>query len=177
MAATSLCGHTEGKDSGGRICTSATVTGFRRRISCHTFARRKRQDGLSQRVPLRWCLMSKPTSSELAPRQDPSQQECREAVRHPCRLEAFCRAVNERTGLSWQVSIVNISVGGIKLRCSRQFTRGVFLKVEVEDAPAWVRQDRLARVVHVRRESAGDWIIGCVWGTQLAESDLKALLS
>jgi len=120
--------------------------------------------------------MSEPIASELARLRAPSRQESRAAVRHRCNLEAFCRSVNERTDLSWQVSVVNISIGGIKLRSSRQFTRGTFLKLEVEDAPAWVRQDRLARVVHARRESAGNWIIGCVWGSQLSESDLKALL-
>jgi len=63
--------------------------------------------------------------------------------------------------------IVNISIGGIKLRSSRQFARGAFLKLEVEDAPAWIRQDRLARVVHVRRELVGSWMIGCVGARSL----------
>ena len=120
--------------------------------------------------------MSEPIAFELAPQRSPSRRESRAAVRHLCNLEAFCRSVNEPTDLSWQVSIVNISIGGIKLRSSRQFTRGAFLKLEVEDAPAWVRPDRLARVVHARRESAGNWIIGCVWGSPLSESDLRALL-
>src|SRR5262245_48828151 len=95
-------------------------------------------------------------------------------VRLMCALDGSARPLGDRSELAWQVRILDISLGGIALLCSKRFELKTYLMVEREAGSTEQRRMRLARVIHVREAPEGSgWIVGCAFASKLAEEDLR----
>jgi PilZ domain len=102
----------------------------------------------------------------------------RGAARYECRLETFSGPIAKDRGLSWLGKIVNISLTGLCLECTRRFQSGTFILVELEAKKQHAPVRLPACVIHSRQlPSGGGWAIGCEFMQKLSDQDLKALLS
>lgn len=99
-------------------------------------------------------------------------------VRVTCGLDGSARPLGEKTDISWQVTMLDISTGGIGLLSSKRFELKTYLMVERHTESAERRRMRLAQVIHVRQAPAeSGWIIGCSFASKLREEDLRLWLS
>lgn len=101
----------------------------------------------------------------------------RRAARYECRLEVFSGPIARDIGLSWLGKVVNISLTGLRLECSRRFESGTFISVELESKKPHAPVRFLACVIYSRQlPSRGGWAIGCEFAQKLGDRELKALL-
>jgi PilZ domain len=103
-------------------------------------------------------------------------QERRRHERYPCEFIAAC---GPATGSEEQVlegKVVEISRGGLLVAVGRRFEAGAILRVRVTRQVGGSMTTLLARVVHVRPEQDGEWLLGCRLAKDFDEVDLQALL-
>jgi hypothetical protein len=105
-----------------------------------------------------------------------SPAERRAWVRFPCDLETACQPLAGTHGLQWPGKICNLSRGGVALALARRFEVGTVLAIDVQGKAAESVTSVLARVVHVKLQSDGGWLLGCAFTKPLSEDDLKMLL-
>jgi hypothetical protein len=86
--------------------------------------------------------------------------------------QTACQPLSGRGDAAWTATVRNISRTGIALALSRRFERGTLLSVQL-DSPAGTGARRMfARVVHVRAEADGNWVMGCAFAGQLDADEL-----
>jgi len=78
--------------------------------------------------------------------------------------------------LKWGAQIRDISVGGVSLVLRRRFERGAGLAIELPGSPDGLPNTVLARVVHVRPQEGGVWVLGCSFVSPLSEEEVATLL-
>lgn len=103
-----------------------------------------------------------------------SQMERRRALRHMCKLEAVSRPTEDQDGICWGATVRDISTTGVGLNLCYPFRPGTYLAIDIH-APEENRTF-LGKVVHVRDQSDGTWLIGCEFVRPIDESDLDAVV-
>jgi len=103
--------------------------------------------------------------------------ERRAAERFACTLVTRCKPVNRADENTWRARFRDISLSGISLVVKRRFEAGTLLHVDISGAVGDAPSDLWARVVHVRAERGGVWLLGCALARHLGEDELRALLA
>jgi hypothetical protein len=109
----------------------------------------------------------------------PSRRECRVSARFACDTEANCQPPSARAGggdMKWPGRIRDVSATGLSLLLRRRFETGAGLAIDVpgpEGAPA---STLYAKVVRVKAEPGGLWLLGCKLVSGLSEEEIKALV-
>jgi hypothetical protein len=103
------------------------------------------------------------------------QTERRIALRYPCEADGTWKLLTADDGQPGCVRVRNISTDGLSLRVNRHFAPGILLAITLYDKDRG-RVSLAARVVHVRRDDNGDWILGCAFIEKLSHQELQKLL-
>jgi PilZ domain len=101
--------------------------------------------------------------------------ERRIAERHGCHMLASC-FLDPTRELLWG-SVRNISAVGIGVVMDRALEPGTRMLVQVRKAKDPSLIALAARVIHSTSESPGKWTVGCRFVGDLANADLRALLT
>jgi hypothetical protein len=117
-----------------------------------------------------------PRRQWLPPQKRRSPEERRRSLRYPCHLRTYCRLIGtglteSRSALAW-----DLSASGVNLVLSRPFLPGSLLTVELEGPGQRIAPWLMMRVVHVSERVPGEWVLGCAFERQLADSDVQNLL-
>ena len=99
------------------------------------------------------------------------ETERRAHRRHATDLRTVCRPVSEDATVP--VQVVDISVGGLKMRMGRPFREGTMLRVELPRLGG-ANATILACVMHAREVLVGQWEVGCNFSLELSEEELRA---
>jgi hypothetical protein len=111
------------------------------------------------------------------PEDAPITLERRAHVSYSCGQEAFFQpAPQPLSDLWWQADVRNISLGGVALATRRRFEPGAILDIELAGPDGEPVRTLLARVVRVREQEDGLWLIGCRFIGRLGEEEFQALL-
>jgi PilZ domain len=104
--------------------------------------------------------------------------ECRVYERHPCDIPARCHpaSLHDMKDEGWEGAILDISQGGIRIHLRRRFERGTALAVELpgergETFTVFVK------VVHLRSDENGAWILGCKFVSDLSDDEVQRLIA
>jgi hypothetical protein len=99
--------------------------------------------------------------------------------RKTCSLPTTCKpaSVTASDEIRWEATICDISQGGVRLHLPRRFEKGTGLAIELpgdgEHEPSVV----FVKVIHLRRNNAGGWMLGCKFVSDLSEEEVNRLLS
>jgi hypothetical protein len=117
------------------------------------------------------------TADHAAP--GPQRPNCRVHERLACALPTTCQpaSVSDANEVRWSATICDISQGGARLRLERRFEKGTGLAVELPGDLERESAIVFVRVVHLRREDDGAWILGCKFVSELGEDELQRLLT
>jgi hypothetical protein len=102
-------------------------------------------------------------------------QERRAAVRYSCQLDSTCHPVPEGE-LICTARVVDISATGIGLLIDRPIEPETIMAIQLQKDDLSLSPTLLVEVRHARPRHDGDWLVGCVFGRELSEYELKALL-
>jgi hypothetical protein len=105
----------------------------------------------------------------------PEPEEARSAERFPCALETTCQPPSAWGQDPWPATIRNISTGGLSLSMHRRFERGSGLAIELP-ADDGTTSTVLAKVVFVRPDPEGGWLLGCSFISELSEEEVRSVL-
>jgi PilZ domain len=108
---------------------------------------------------------------------EPTGIERRVWIRYGSDLEAVCRAPTLRQESGWMARVTDVSRGGVGLVSRHRFRAGTPLLIEVRDHSGDMRL-LAAKVVHARPiddNGHPGWLMGCVFGLMLSETELQAL--
>lgn len=98
-------------------------------------------------------------------------------IRYAPAPDTTCQLTAGGNNSVWWASVMDISTGGIGLVVSRRFEPGTLLAIGVENKNREFSHMLVARVVHVRKESASRYIIGAKFISHLGDDELKVLLA
>jgi hypothetical protein len=98
----------------------------------------------------------------------------RASVRHVCDQEALSRPLENSDTISWGAKVQDISRGGVGLLLCYPFKPGTFLAIDLRLSQTATRT-LLARVVHVKDQADGSWLVGCEFAAPLGKAELDAL--
>lgn len=102
---------------------------------------------------------------------------CRVSERFSCDVAVSCQPPSAwRGGRDWPARIRDVSSGGLRLLLRRRFEPGTGLAVEVAGAEDDAPSTLLVRVVRVRAEADGCWLLGCTFVSPLGEEEIQGLL-
>src|SRR2546426_281781 len=118
--------------------------------------------------------MPAPTAAAPGRRGASPGLERRAWVRYPCSFEASCHSIASAADVLWSAKVVDISAGGLRLVVSRRFEVGTVLRLEIHSGLQAAPWAFLARVIHARPQTGGDWALGCAFARELDEEDLRA---
>jgi hypothetical protein len=76
----------------------------------------------------------------------------------------------------WPGTIRDISNGGLALVLKRRFERGAGLALQLPGDDPEQPSTVLVRVIHVRYEPGGLWVLGCAFVSKISDEELAALL-
>jgi c-di-GMP-binding flagellar brake protein YcgR len=107
-------------------------------------------------------------------RPDPSDQ--RQWKRFPSSVTANYQLVARDDLRQYSARVLDISASGVGLLVERAIENGTLLSVELHNAAGTVERTMLACIVHVTRQAANEWALGCNFIRSLSEEDLEALL-
>jgi hypothetical protein len=125
------------------------------------------------------CVFVKPLNDEelrafCVKRLPAKDSDPRAWVRFACDVATFCRRESD-VAEPVPVRVVNIAPGGVGLIAAEAWESGSFLQLALPETPGSSGGSVLLRVV--RSEPAGaDWFLGCEFGGQFSEEDLKGLV-
>lgn len=107
-----------------------------------------------------------------------TEQDCRVWPRHDCAMPGTCAPLAARAddGPAWEGSVLDISVGGLRLVLSRRFEAGTVLSLEVDPRASGCPQRLLVRVVRVESAPGQKWLLGCALLSRLSQEKLQTLL-
>jgi hypothetical protein len=78
--------------------------------------------------------------------------------------------------LRWQATILEISQSGLRLRLRRRFEPRAGLAIEMPGKPGSDSYTVYTRVIHVRNEGNGYYLLGCKFMSPLSEEELHRLV-
>jgi c-di-GMP-binding flagellar brake protein YcgR len=107
-------------------------------------------------------------------RHDPSDQ--RQWKRFPVSVTANYELVAQDDAKQYPAKVLDISATGVGLLVDREIENGTLLSVELHNAAGTAEHTMLACIVHVTRQAANEWALGCNFIRSLTEEDLKALV-
>ena len=76
----------------------------------------------------------------------------------------------------WNAAINDISQGGVRLSLSRRFERGTALALELPGDDAREPTVVFVKVVHIKTEEPGVWLLGCQFISELSSDEIQRLL-
>lgn len=100
--------------------------------------------------------------------------ERRAAVRYSCNRETTLRSLTASTDISWPAEVLDISRGGLGLLLDRRFEQGTLLDIDLQMAGRHSVRTLIVRVVNVRKQGIGQWILGCAFADELSDAELWA---
>jgi hypothetical protein len=100
--------------------------------------------------------------------------ERRASVRYQSNQDAVSRPIDEVAGISWGAMVQTISTTGIGLRLCFPFKPEALVAIDVQ-GKSGVRA-LAAKVVHVKDQSPGSWLVGCAFLEPITEAELEELL-
>jgi hypothetical protein len=109
----------------------------------------------------------------------PRPTNCRVYERQACALPTTCQpaSVSDADEMRWNATICDISPGGARLLLERRFERGTGLAVELPGDLERESAIVFVKVVHLRREDDGAWMLGCKFVSELSDDELHRLLT
>jgi serine/threonine-protein kinase len=116
---------------------------------------------------------SRPTANSTS--TEPSAATSRERrayVRFQCQLDSSCRSLGAGTNLHWDARVLDISKGGVALVLNRRFEPGTLLEVDLHTTTPGALHNAMVRVMNVRRQGDGSWVLGCAFSHELDEQEL-----
>jgi len=96
--------------------------------------------------------------------------------RHPCGLPTSGRQLGRPDDESWTARIRDVSQSGLGLALATPFKQGTVLAINVAGDHERFARPVLVRVVHVKEQAGGEWIVGCNFVGQLSQAELDGLL-
>src|SRR5689334_11100041 len=99
------------------------------------------------------------------------ETERRAHPRHAADLRTVCRPVSEEAVVP--VQILDVSVGGIKMRVGRPFREGTMIRVDLPRLGG-PTTTLLACVMHAREAAVGQWEVGCNFSLELSDDEMQA---
>jgi hypothetical protein len=104
--------------------------------------------------------------------------ECRVYERQPCEIPAKCHPASllDMKDAGWDGLILDISQGGVRIRLRRRFERGTGLALELLNDPNQDSTVAFVKVVHLKREDDGGYILGCQFLSALSEEEVNRLI-
>jgi hypothetical protein len=97
-------------------------------------------------------------------------------VRYAPAPDTTCQLTAGGNNSIWWASVMDISTGGVGLIVSRRFEPGTLLAIGVENKNREFSHMLVARVIHVRKESASRYILGAKFISPLGDDELQVLL-
>jgi hypothetical protein len=98
-------------------------------------------------------------------------------IRYAPAPDTTCQLTAGGNNSVWWASVLDISTGGIGLVASRRFEPGTLLAIGVENKNREFSHMLVARVIHVRKESASRYVLGAKFISPLGDDELHALLA
>jgi hypothetical protein len=105
----------------------------------------------------------------------PAGPDCRRWTRFPCNIETVCYSCDTAPGERRAARILDISAGGIALVVRCQFLRGTLLHFELPQEMDLADPKILVRVVRVKNQGDGNWLLGCEFADQLTDDEVRHL--
>ena len=92
-------------------------------------------------------------------------------------MPASCQPPSDwkRGGQKWLARVRNVSTSGLCLVLNRRLERGAGLAIELPGTDSDSPSTLLVRVMNIRAEGAGAWILGCAFVSPLSDEELQAL--
>jgi PilZ domain len=106
----------------------------------------------------------------------PSAPDCRRWARFASNVETVCYTCDTAPGERRSARILDISAGGIGLALRCQFAESTLLHFELPQEMNLADPNLLVRVVRVKDQGDGTWILGCEFADQLSEDEVQRLV-
>ena len=103
------------------------------------------------------------------------EAERRHHARHRCTVEATSHPLEAAESIAWGAVVRDISAGGVGLTLCFPFRPGTYLALDVKRKDGTSRS-LLARVVHVRDQADGSWLLGCEFVKPLDETEIAEMV-
>ncbi len=101
--------------------------------------------------------------------------DCRVYERHACQVPTSCQPA-AAAELRWDCTIEDVSQSGLRLRLKRRFEPRTGLGIEVPGKDGQDPATVYVRVVHVRRDDDGSYVLGCKFMSELSDEELHRLV-
>ena len=112
-----------------------------------------------------------------ARREREGADDQRQWKRFTCSVMATYQLVATQDERSHDAQVLNISASGVGLLVDRAIENGTLLSVQLRSTDGTTQRTMLSCVVHVNRQGAAEWALGCNFIRSLSEEDLKAFSS
>jgi hypothetical protein len=99
------------------------------------------------------------------------ETERRAQPRHATDLRTVCRPISEDVTIP--IQILDVSVGGIKMRVGQPFREGTMVRVDLPRLGG-PTTTLLACVMHAREVAVGQWEVGCNFSLELSDEEMRA---
>ncbi|HYV36851.1 MAG TPA: PilZ domain-containing protein [Gemmataceae bacterium] len=118
--------------------------------------------------------LAKPKAASRATKR---RKECRVYERISCDLVGSCQPASAHGSeeAKWPAAIRNIGQGGVCLVLKRRYERGAGLAIELPSSDGQ-KATFFAKVIYVRAQPDGQWVLGCQFVSPLSEEELGKLL-
>jgi hypothetical protein len=120
-----------------------------------------------------------PEAQEVDPSDDLPivEDERRARVRYPSHQRTLCQTDTAQPDDIWMMGrIRELSETGLSLHIGRRFDRGDVVSIEPIQGMTDSARVIQARVIHVRQDRKGGWVLGCQFTQPLSADELKTLL-
>lgn len=111
-----------------------------------------------------------------AARVRPMPPDNRSWKRFLCNIMTSCKSVEPAQLEPAAAKILNVSAAGLGLLVTRAFDQGTLVSVELPGSNGHIPTSILARVIHVKPQVSGDWVLGCAFTRRFTEQELQMLL-
>lgn len=101
--------------------------------------------------------------------------DCRVYERHSCQVPTSCQPA-AAAELRWDCTIEDVSQSGLRLRLGRRFEPRTGLGIELPGKCGEESVTVYVRVVHVRRDEDGTYVLGCRFMSELSDEELHRLV-
>jgi hypothetical protein len=125
-----------------------------------------------------WNWRSRARKATFVAQPLKSGQDRREAVRYPCSLRCFCRAIRLAPESPMVLARVHdLSIDGLRLLLAHPLERGTFLALSLQTPEGNSVRPLKGCVMHNAPDPNSErWIVGCTLAHPLSEAEMKSLL-
>jgi hypothetical protein len=104
---------------------------------------------------------------------------CRIYERKPCDLPTTCRPASAMAmkEMGWAATVVDISLGGLRINLHRRFEKGTGLAIELPGDDGREGTVVFVKVIHLQAIENGAWALGCRFLSELGEDEMQRLLT